>query len=142
VKGQMIQYQAPPGLLRHIVLYLDHYLIPRRDGLLLAGSTLEDVGYDKTTTADARQMLMRRAAELVPELGNCEVVRHWAGLRPGVSDGVPFIGPLPGFDGLFINTGHFRNGVVMAPASARLLTDLVLGRASFTDARAYLPEKR
>jgi glycine oxidase len=142
VKGQMIQYQAPPGLLRHIVLYLDHYLIPRRDGLLLAGSTLEDVGYDKSTTADAREMLMRLAVELVPELGNCEVVRHWAGLRPGVSDGVPYIGPLPGFDGLFINTGHFRNGVVMAPASARLLTDLVLGRASFTDARAYLPEKR
>jgi glycine oxidase len=141
VKGQMIQYQTPPGLVRHIVLYEDHYLIPRRDGLLLAGSTLEDTGYDKSTTADARELLMEKASRLVPALGDCEVVRQWAGLRPGVSDGVPFIGPHPDCTGMFVNTGHFRNGVVMAPASARLLTDLMLGRASFTDARPYQLEK-
>lgn len=137
VRGQMIQYQASPGLLRHIVLYRDHYLIPRRDGLLLAGSTLEDVGYDKSTTAAARDELMAMASQLVPALGRCEVVRHWSGLRPGVSDGVPFIGAHPAYDGLFVNTGHFRNGVVMAPASARLLTDLLLGQGSFTDAAPY-----
>jgi glycine oxidase len=139
VRGQMIQYQAPPGLLRHIVLYRDHYLIPRRDGLLLAGSTLEDVGYDKSTTSAARDELMQKASQLVPALDGCEVVRHWSGLRPGVSDGVPFIGPHPACDGLFINTGHFRNGVVMAPASARLLADLLLGQDSFTDAAPYRP---
>ena len=141
VKGQMIQYRTPPGLLRHIVLYRDHYLIPRRDGLLLAGSTLEDTGYDKSTTDTARQMLMQKAVQLVPALGNYDVVRQWAGLRPGVSDGVPFIGPHPACDGLFINAGHFRNGVVMAPASARLLADLMLQRESFTDAGPYRPEK-
>jgi glycine oxidase len=141
VKGQMIQYQTPPGLVRHIVLYQDHYLIPRRDGLLLAGSTLEDTGYDKSTSDEARHLLMDKASRLVPALGDCEVVRQWAGLRPGVSDGVPFIGPHPACAGLFVNTGHFRNGVVMAPASARLLTDLVLRRESFTDAGAYQLEK-
>ena len=141
VKGQMIQYRTSPGLLRHIVLYRDHYLIPRRDGLLLAGSTLEDTGYDKSTTADARRLLMQKATQLVPALGDCEVVRQWAGLRPGVSDGIPFIGSHPAYDGLFINTGHFRNGVVMAPASARLLADLMLGRESFIDAGPYQLEK-
>ena len=142
VKGQMIQYRTPAGLLRHIVLYRDHYLIPRRDGLLLAGSTLEDTGYDKSITTDARHILMHKAAQLLPALGDCEVVKQWAGLRPGVSDGVPFIGPHPGYDGLFINTGHFRNGVVMAPASARLLADLLLQRESFTGAGPYQPEKQ
>jgi glycine oxidase len=139
VKGQMIQYRATPGLLRHIILYRNHYLIPRRDGLVLAGSTLEDTGYDKSTTAAARDELMQKASRLVPALGKCEVVRHWAGLRPGVSDGVPFIGPHPAYNGLFVNAGHFRNGVVMAPASARLLTDLLLGQDSFTEAGPYRP---
>jgi glycine oxidase len=139
VRGQMIQFRTTPGLLRHIVLYRDHYLIPRRDGLLLAGSTLEDVGYDKSTTASAREELTARATELVPALGDFEVVRHWAGLRPGVSDGVPFIGPHRGCEGLYINAGHYRNGVVMAPASARLLADQLLGRVSFTDPAVYQP---
>ncbi|MEN8108369.1 MAG: glycine oxidase ThiO [Pseudomonadota bacterium] len=137
VRGQMIQYQASAGLLQHIVLYRDHYLIPRRDGLILAGSTLEDVGYEDATTVTARKMLMQRATELLPILDNYEVVRHWSGLRPGVSDGVPFIGQHPAFAGLFINTGHFRNGVVMAPASARLLADQILQQDSFTDTAPF-----
>ena len=139
VLGQMIMFEAAPGLLRHIVVHDGYYLIPRRDGLVLAGSTLEHTGFHKHITVDAKRMLAGRALALVPGLAGCPVVGHWSGLRPGSSSGIPLIGAVPGCNGLFINAGHFRNGVGMAPASARLLVDIVLGRDSFTDAAAYRP---
>lgn len=141
VRGQMIQFQASPGLLQDIVLYEGHYLVPRKDGLILAGSTLEYAGYDNSITQTAREALSRSARRLVPALSGCEVVRQWAGLRPGSPDGIPFIDEHPGVRGLFINTGHFRNGVVMAPASARLLVDRMFERDSFTDPEPYLIDK-
>ena len=141
VRGQMILFQAPPGMLRHIVQGAGHYLIPRRDGLVLAGSTLEHVGFSNETTSQAREELMQAAFSIAPGLADYPVIRHWAGLRPGSPEGIPFIGEHSEISGLYLNTGHFRNGVVMAPASARLLTDLMLGRASFTDARPYQLEK-
>ncbi|UCC55092.1 MAG: FAD-dependent oxidoreductase, partial [Gammaproteobacteria bacterium] len=137
VRGQMIQFQARPGLLRHIVQYRGHYVIPRNDGLILAGSTLEHSGFDKAVTAEAREELTRRSLELVPALFGFRVIRHWAGLRPGTRDGVPKIGEHPAIRGLYINSGHYRNGVVMAPASARLLVDRMLGRESITDISPY-----
>jgi glycine oxidase len=137
VRGQMIQFQARPGLLQHIVLHRGHYVIPRNDGLILAGSTLEHTGFDKAVTAEARHELTRRSLALIPALSGFRVVRHWAGLRPGTRDGVPKIGEHPEIRGLYINTGHYRNGVVMAPASARLLVDRMLQRESFTDISRY-----
>lgn len=137
VRGQMIQFQAPPGLLRHIVLRDGYYLVPRRDGLVLVGSTLEYAGFNKETTADARELLAKRALELVPALSDYGIVRHWSGLRPGTAAGVPYICEHPEISGLYLNTGHFRNGVVMAPASAQLLVDCLLGRDSFTDFEPY-----
>jgi glycine oxidase len=141
VRGQMIQFQAPPGLLRHIVLYRNHYLIPRLDGLILAGSTLEYTGFDKETTGEARDELLRAATSLVPVLSECELVRQWAGLRPGSPDGVPFIGEHPRIRGLFVNAGHFRNGVVMAPASVQLLLELMQKQPRFTDSSPYAIDK-
>jgi len=137
VRGQMIQYAASPGLLRHIVLAHGRYLIPRRDGLVLAGSTLEYTGFEKQTTREARESLAEFATQLLPGLGDCEIVNHWAGLRPGKTDGIPVIGEHPEVKGLYLNTGHFRNGVILAPASAQLLLDSVMGRASFTGFDAY-----
>ena len=139
VLGQMIMFEAESGLLRHIVIHDGHYLIPRRDGLVLAGSTLEYTGYNKNTSVEAREMLAGMALKLLPLLSDYRLVRHWAGLRPGTADGVPYIGEHKEISGLFLNTGHFRNGVVMAPASAQLLVDGMLGQASFTDPRPYVP---
>jgi glycine oxidase len=139
VLGQMIMFEASPGLLTHIIVHDGYYLIPRRDGLVLAGSTLEHTGFRKHITADAKNMLSGRALALVPKLADCPVVGHWSGLRPGSKNGIPLIGAAPGNNGLFINAGHFRNGVGMAPASARLLVDTMLGRDSFTRADAYRP---
>jgi len=137
VRGQMLLFKTPPGLLQHIILKDGCYLIPRQDGLVLAGSTLEYVGFDKETSLEARDLLAERAHCLVPGLSECEIVRQWAGLRPGTPEGIPFIGQHPEIRGLYINTGHFRNGVVMAPASVQLLLDIMLERDSFTDPGPY-----
>jgi glycine oxidase len=138
VRGQMILFQARPGLLRHIVQAEGHYLIPRRDGLVLAGSTLEYAGYCKETTPQAREELMQAAFTIAPVLADYPVIRQWAGLRPGSPEGIPFIGEHSETRGLYLNTGHFRNGVVMAPASAQLLADCLLKRDSFTDPASYV----
>ena len=137
VKGQMLQYRAEPGFLQRIVLAEGHYLIPRRDGLILAGSTLEHAGFDKKPTQAAREQLSRAAEALVPALADLPVVNHWAGLRPGSPKGVPYVGPHPELENLFVSVGHFRNGVAIGPASARLLADLMLGRPPILDPNAY-----
>ena len=137
IRGQMLLFQASPDLLKPIVLAADTYLIPRKDGKIVAGSTMEDVGFDKTPTDSARNDIYRRALQVLPALADCPVIHHWAGLRPGCDSGVPTIGPVPGVKGLFVNAGQFRNGVVMGPASARLLADLVIGREPIVGPGAY-----
>lgn len=140
VRGQMLLFRARPDLLQRISLYQGRYVIPRRDGRILVGSTLERVGFDKSTTGAARADLHRAALQLVPALADCPVERHWAGLRPGSPSGVPCIGPHPQVAGLYLNVGHYRNGVVLGPASVRLLVDRLLGRPSFTVMEPYLFE--
>lgn len=142
VKGQMLLYKAEPGFLDSIVLTRGRYLIPRRDGHILLGSTLEYRGFDKTPEQQARQSLHDSAVSMMPALADMPVVMHWAGLRPGAPAGVPFIGTLPHYANLHINAGHFRNGLVLAPAAAGLLADLLLGRAPRLDAAPYAPLHR
>ncbi len=139
MKGQMILYKCAEDFLPSMVLAKRRYAIPRRDGHILVGSTLEDVGFDKAPTEDALESLKATAVELLPALANAEVVKHWAGLRPGSPDGVPYIGAVSGFDGLWLNCGHFRNGLVLAPASCQLLADLMLGRKPSIDPAPYAP---
>ncbi|MAO41556.1 MAG: glycine oxidase ThiO [Pseudohongiella sp.] len=142
VKGQMMLYKADRQLLTGIVLNQGRYLIPRRDNHILIGSTLEAAGFDKTTTRHAYTSLKTSAERMLPELADVPIVQHWAGLRPGAPRGVPFIGALPGFKNLSINAGHYRNGLVLAPASAALLADLVTGRQTKIDPRPYDPAQR
>ncbi len=127
VRGQMLLYRGTPDLLKHIVLHRGHYVIPRRDGRILFGSTMENAGFDKTVTEQARQQLEVTAQALIPALAEVPLERHWAGLRPSSPNGTPYIGEHPQISGLYVNAGHFRNGVVMGPASAQLLSDLLLG---------------
>ncbi len=139
VRGQMLLYRGDPGMVQHIVLADDHYIIPRRDGRILVGSTMERVGFEKITTQQALTELRGVAESAFPALGAVAIEAHWAGLRPGSPQGVPFIGAHPALASLYINAGHFRNGVVMGMASARLAADLVLGRPPILDAAAYRP---
>lgn len=142
VKGQMILYKCEPDFLPAIVLAKGRYAIPRKDGHILVGSTLEHVGFDKTPTEEALASLKASAEELLPALADAEVVGHWAGLRPGSPDGIPFIGEVPQFPGLWLNCGHYRNGLVLAPASCELLKNLMLGEPPIVDPAPYAPAGR
>lgn len=142
VKGQMILYKCAEDFLPAIVLAKGRYAIPRRDGHILIGSTLEHAGFDKTPTEQALASLKASAVDLLPALAEAEVVGHWAGLRPGSPEGIPFIGPVPGHEGLWLNCGHYRNGLVLAPASCQLLADLMLGRTPIVDPAPYAPTGR
>lgn len=137
VKGQMIMFRGEPGLIKRMVLSSGHYIIPRKDGRVLAGSTIERTGFDKTITDEATIELKRAAAGIIPALGDMEIERQWAGLRPGTEQGIPYICRHPEIEGLYINAGHYRNGVVLGAASARLMAELVLGQKPSLDPAAY-----
>ena len=141
VKGQMILFKTDPGKIKRITLSQDRYVIPRQDGRVLVGSTLEHTGFDKTTTTDAREELMQEAFRIIPALKEAEVEHHWAGLRPGSKNGIPYICPVHGIEGLYLNAGHYRNGVVLGPASARLAADLILNRPPILEPGAYRLER-
>lgn len=142
VKGQMILFKCAEDFLPSMVLAKGRYAIPRRDGHILVGSTLEHAGYDKTPTDEALASLKASAVDLLPGLEGAPVVAHWAGLRPGSPEGVPFIGPVPDFEGLWLNCGHYRNGLVLAPASCQLLADLLNGAEPIIDPAPYAPQGR
>ncbi|MGR8979896.1 MAG: NAD(P)/FAD-dependent oxidoreductase [Gammaproteobacteria bacterium] len=137
VKGQMLLFEAHPDTLPYMVLDGDHYLIPRKDGKILAGSTVEQDDFNKTTSAEARERLAAFALNLLPVLKNFPVIGHWAGLRPGTEHGIPYIDRHPDIVNLSINAGHFRNGLAMGPASAELMADLILNRPSKVSPEPY-----
>ncbi len=137
VKGQMIMFHGEPGLLKTMVLAEGHYVIPRKDGHILAGSTLEKADFDKTVSVSAMTELHQAAVSLVPMLADLPVERQWAGLRPGTEQGIPYICPHPQIEGLFIHAGHYRNGIVLGAASAELMAAVVLEQNTRMDASAY-----
>jgi len=137
VKGQMLLFAARTDTLRNIVLDGDHYLIPRLDGNILAGSTVEYDTYDKTPTEEAKSQISRFALNLLPVLADFPMVKHWSGIRPGTQNGVPYIDRHSEIRNLSVNAGHFRNGLAMAPASAQLMADLILGRPTSINPQPY-----
>lgn len=137
VRGQIIQFKGPPGLLGRVLCQGEYYLLARRGGEIIVGSTREDVGFDKETTAEARETLTKVAGELLPVLKGAPPTRQWSGLRPGSPEGIPYIGAAPRLKGLWFNTGHYAYGVTLAPGSARLLADLMAGRPPILDPLPY-----
>lgn len=137
IRGQMLLFKLAPGVLDTILYRNGLYLIPRRDGHVLVGSTLEDVGFDKSTDDATLRRLHVEAAELLPALRDAQPIRHWAGLRPGSPDNIPVIDRHPDFDNVYINAGHYRYGVTLAPASSELLADLIEGKVPAVDPAPY-----
>lgn len=125
VKGQMLLLRGEPGQLDHIRMDKNVYMIPRRDGRILVGSTLEDVGFDKTITTSARVFLLEAATRLWPEARRLNIENQWAGLRPQPAQTAPYIGPSPDVEGLFMNTGHYRLGITLSLASAQRLAGYI-----------------
>ena len=138
VKGQMIMYKGEPGLVKRMILSEGHYIIPRKDGRILAGSTLEKIGFDKTISDAAHEELHEAAVELVPALARLPIERQWAGLRPGTAKGIPYICPHDSVEGLYVHAGHFRNGIVLGAASVELFADIILGRTPWCDPDPYV----
>jgi glycine oxidase len=136
MRGQILLYQ-PKENLKQIVYQNGFYMIPRGDGYLLAGSTLEDVGFDASTTEVVRDELAQKAQQMMPALKGLPIIKHWSGLRPGTPENLPTISAHPHIKNLYLNTGHFRYGLTMAPASARLVADLISGNPPFIDASHF-----
>ena len=125
VRGQMVTVKTDTPALKHIVYSEGCYLVPRRDGRILLGSTMEWVGYDKQVTLQGVQQLTSAAVAVFPRIYSSIFLSCWAGLRPYCEGGAPVLGPT-GIEGLYFATGHFRNGLLLAPITARLMSELIL----------------
>jgi len=130
VRGQMIALPASRSALRHIVWGEEGYLVPKANGLIFAGATVERVGFRKNVTVRGLSGLKRMAGSLVPRLAGLDAVDAWAGFRPGSADGLPILGPVPGWEGLSVACGHFRNGILLAPITGQLIARSILDGSS------------
>ena len=127
VRGQMVLFRCQSPPIRHILNEGSRYIVPRDDGRVLAGSTEEEVGFDKRTTDEAIAELTAFARDLVPALRSAAIEQTWAGLRPATFDGLPYLGRLPGLDNAFLAAGHFRSGLFLSPATAVVMSQLLRG---------------
>ncbi|MFL2980191.1 MAG: FAD-dependent oxidoreductase [Methylophilaceae bacterium] len=126
VRGQMIQYKASELKINHILYSDDFYILQRKDGVIIAGSTVEEVGFDDKITIESIDYLKKKSESLIPELKNIIVENHWSGFRPGSKNNIPIIRKDDEFENIFINSGHFRYGLTMAPKSAEIINNLLV----------------
>ncbi len=126
IRGQMISFDAKPQLTRHVIYSPRGYLVPRHDGRLLAGSTSEHAGFTKQVTAGGLNQIIANAEEISPKILTLPIVDTWSGLRPRAPDGLPVLGPCGEIDGLFYATGHYRNGILLAPVTGELIAEAVV----------------
>jgi len=141
VKGQMLCLAMPSrDLLTHVIRTPDVYLIPRSDGRLLVGATVEEAGFDKRTDPATIQRLHRAALERVPKLSGARILEDWAGLRPGTPDNLPILGvtDIPGY---YVATGHFRDGILLAPITAQVMAEVIAGGPAEHDLTAFSPAR-
>ena len=141
VKGQMLCLLSPSrNLLKHVIRAPQVYLIPRSDGRILVGATVEEAGFDKRTDITAIQRLHHAALALVPELRNAKILEDWAGLRPGTPDALPILGATqtPGY---YVATGHFRDGILLAPITAQVMAEVITGTTCKYDLKPFNPAR-
>jgi glycine oxidase len=140
-RGQMLALTQVPPVVNHCVHAETVYLVPRPSGELLVGATVERVGFQATVTAAGIAGLLEAAIELAPALGSLPLSRTWYGFRPWAPDSLPIIGPWPGIEGLCVATAHFRNGIMLAPITAKLITEWIMqGRPSIL-VEDFLPDR-
>jgi glycine oxidase len=139
VKGQMLAVACVRhDVVRHVIRAPEVYVVPRSDGRVVIGSTLEEAGYDKRTDADTIQRMHQAAICLVPALEQARILETWAGLRPGTPDDLPILGATstPGY---FVATGHFRDGILLAPVTAHIMAQVIAGTKADYDISAFSP---
>lgn len=137
IRGQMALLTLPSAILRHIINEGSRYLVPRCDGRLLAGSTEEDVGFDRGTTAGGIAGLLQLALSLVPRLAEATIERTWSGLRPATRDRLPYLGRAGDLENAFVAAGHFRSGLQLSTGTARVMSQLIRGETPEVDLEAF-----
>ncbi|MFT4021108.1 MAG: FAD-dependent oxidoreductase [Acinetobacter sp.] len=141
IHGQMVLFKAPEQWLPTMCMNQVMYLIPRQDGHIVCGSSMNDFGFDRQPRPEIEQNIIDAVTEIIPEIRQFPVLHRWAGLRPSSPTGIPYIGKMPNIRNLWANFGHFRNGLCMGPASAQLLRQLMLQQTPLVNPQAYSPER-
>jgi glycine oxidase len=141
VRGQMLCFQPEAPLSRHIIYSPRGYLVPRRDGRMLAGSTSEQAGFDKQVTEAGRQSILSSAAEICGRLLSLPIKDSWAGLRPRAGDTLPVLGPCAEIGGLYYATGHYRNGILLAPITGELIATAIVEQAFPSEWEIFSPDR-
>jgi len=141
VRGQMLLYKLDTAPFAAIVNEGTRYLVPRADGHVLFGATIEEVGFDMSTTESGITNLTQHAQTILPELTEDRLVKTWAGLRPGTFDGFPYIGPLSQSSNLFVAAGHFKAGLHLSPGTAEVIADLIEHKTPSIDLRPFAPSR-
>ena len=141
VRGQMVSFEATPQIARHTIYSPRGYVVPRRHGRLLAGSTTEHAGFDKRVTAAGVQSIVTSALEISPRIAALPLASSWAGLRPRAADGLPVLGPCAEIAGVFYATGHYRNGILLTPITAELLAGAIVDEDISLPLRIFSPDR-
>ena len=141
VRGQMLCFAAHPQIARHVIYSSRGYLVPRRDGRVLAGSTAEHVGFDKRVTDEGMNAIKSMALEIAPGLADLPVIDSWAGFRPRAQDGLPVLGSCQEIGGLFYATGHYRNGILLAPITGKVIADAIVDGVMRAGLNAFSPDR-
>ncbi len=145
MRGQIVLLYTPRPILQRIVewnIEIGHrYLLPRDDGRLLVGTTMEDVGFDRRNTVEAIAGILQFATRLAPALSNATVERSWCGFRPASVDGLPYLGAVPGLENGFVATGHFRHGLWLSTGTAAVMSRLIRGESPGVDLTPFKPDR-
>jgi glycerol-3-phosphate dehydrogenase len=141
VRGQVVCFEGRPGTLHASIFSHNGYLVPRRDGRIIAGSTMEEAGYDKSVTLAGLARITHGAIEMVPGLGELRLRETWAGFRPATRDFLPLIGPSPSAPNYLYATGHFRSGILLSAITGEIVADLVQGRKPSVDIDPFAPSR-
>ncbi len=142
VRGQLLIYETPNRFLPHPVYTRSNgYITPKKDGTTLVGTTIEYVGFDESITAQAKDQILKIAEHLAPSLIDQPLLKITSALRPGSPDELPFIGPLDVFKNLYVSSGHFRNGILLTPVTAQLITSLITNEKPLIDLTPFLPHR-
>jgi glycine oxidase len=142
VRGQILLLDVPGRQMNAVVMYGGMYIVRKADGTTLAGATQEhDSGFEVKTTEEGKQVLMEASLKMAPSLAEARVINHLAGLRPGSKDHIPIIGPVPGWDDIYLITGHFRSGLLLNTASSKAVADLITTGQTSLSIDAFSPAR-
>jgi glycine oxidase len=142
VRGQMICFEPPERSFRRVIFSSKGYIVPRRSGRLIAGSTAEHCGFEDRTTDEGIEKIRLNAVRVAPFLGDLAIADSWSGLRPRTNDGLPVIGKFSDIDGLFVATAHFRNGILLAPLTAEIIAAKIASGEHSAELDIFSPERK